>query len=176
MAFTYSKLAEVTVGSGGASTIDFTNIPQNYTDLVVKCSTRDTGNNAGRSYVYLQFNGNTGANYTYKWIAGYDSNQTLSTGGTGSVQTLVGVTADVGATSSTFGNYEIYIPNYTSSTAKSLSADAVSENNSSSSWMNLMSASLWSITSVINRITLNAGTTSFAQYSTATLYGVKAEV
>ena len=39
---TMTKLATVTVGSGGSSTITFSNIPQNYTDLVVKASLRGT--------------------------------------------------------------------------------------------------------------------------------------
>ena len=40
MAFTYSKLAESTVGVSGAAFIDFNNIPQNYTDLVLLYSAR----------------------------------------------------------------------------------------------------------------------------------------
>ena len=34
MATTFFKIASATVGSGGASSIDFTSIPQTYTDLV----------------------------------------------------------------------------------------------------------------------------------------------
>ena len=40
MATTFTKIASVTVGSGGASSIDFTSIPSTYTDLCVKLSTR----------------------------------------------------------------------------------------------------------------------------------------
>ena len=36
MANTYVAIATVTVGSGGAASIDFTSIPATYTDLVVK--------------------------------------------------------------------------------------------------------------------------------------------
>jgi hypothetical protein len=41
MAYTYSKIASVTIGSGGSSSINFIAIPQNYTDLILKLSARD---------------------------------------------------------------------------------------------------------------------------------------
>jgi hypothetical protein len=40
MALTYTAIKTVTVGSGGAANIDFTSIPQTYTDLVLKVSAR----------------------------------------------------------------------------------------------------------------------------------------
>ena len=56
-------ISSVTVGSGGASSIDFTSIPQTYTDLVVRWSTRGT---AATVYdqVYVKFN-NTTSNLSY---------------------------------------------------------------------------------------------------------------
>ena len=41
MALTYTALASVTVGSGGAANIEFTSIPGTYTDLVMLVSLRD---------------------------------------------------------------------------------------------------------------------------------------
>ena len=57
MAFTYSKLAEVTLASS-ASTIAFNNIPQNYTDLKVVMSTRDTYA-AVSAALFVSMNGTT---------------------------------------------------------------------------------------------------------------------
>ena len=80
--------------------------------------------------------------------------------------------AGANATANTFGNSEIYIPNYTGSNYKSISADSVSENNASAAYANLF-AGLWSNTAAINQITLIPGASAnFAQYSTATLYGI----
>ena len=42
MPTTFTKIASVSVGAGGASSIDFTSIPSTYTDLVVKVSYRTT--------------------------------------------------------------------------------------------------------------------------------------
>jgi hypothetical protein len=40
MANTYEAIATVTVGSGGATDIEFTSIPGTYTDLLIKSSLR----------------------------------------------------------------------------------------------------------------------------------------
>lgn len=168
MAFTYSKLAEVTVGSGGASSIDFNNIPQNYNDLVIKISGRGSAS-ALTSVVSILLNGSS-TNFTNKYVAG--SGASASTGG---VVQFVGDFPAATSTASTFSNTEIYIPNYTSSANKSFSVDHIHETNGTTAYAEL-SAGLWSNVTFITNITLSIASGTFVQYSTATLYGVKAEV
>ena len=55
MATTFTKIASVSVGSGGAATMSFTSIPSTYTDIVVKLSARGDAGAISRS-VYLTFN------------------------------------------------------------------------------------------------------------------------
>jgi hypothetical protein len=71
-----------------------------------------------------------------------------------------------------FGNNIIYIPNYASSNYKSLSVDAVPEENGTQTYM-ILSAGLWSSSSAITSLKLvpNIGP-NFVQYSTAYLYGI----
>jgi hypothetical protein len=77
-------------------------------------------------------------------------------------------------TANTFGNFELYIPNYAGSTNKSVSSDYVNENNATGGISYGLLANLWSNTAAINAISLSIyGGTNFAQYSTAYLYGVK---
>jgi len=71
------------------------------------------------------------------------------------------------------GSVGIYIPNYTSSNAKSASIDGVSENNATASYQTI-DAFLWNDTSAITSITLTLSGGNFAQYSSASLYGVTA--
>lgn len=169
MANTYELIASVTVGAGGASSIDFTSIPATYTDLVVMISAR--GSNAAQ-YVdaYLRFNGSS-TNYSGKSLVGSGS-----TVGSYSEPTT-GIRIDVDAasnTASTFSNHFVYIPNYTSSNYKSASVDAVYESNTSSNNQLWFIGNLWSNTAAINQVTFVAGSSSsFVQYSTAYLYGVK---
>jgi hypothetical protein len=166
MAFTHSLLASTTVGSGGASTIDFTNIPQNYTDLVLKISGRL---NYAATAVGIQFGFNgqaAGTSITGKTIQGSGSSA-------GSYSAWQPNIDSASATANTFGSVDIYIPNYTSSNNKSASSNSVQEDNSSTAYAE-MHAALWSNTSAINRITITPNSGSFVQYSTAYLYGIRA--
>ena len=163
MANTYKKIASVTVGAGGASSIDFTSIPATYTDLVVKVSARDTTANGE---FYLRFNSST-TNYSDKWLYGTGSSASSTT------NTKIDLfLASSGYTANTFGSTDIYIPNYRSSNYKSTSADSVQENNATASYA-LLDAGLWSDTSAITSVNLIPAGGTFAQYSSATLYGIK---
>lgn len=178
MAYTYSKIASYTVGSGGISSIDFIAIPQNYTDLVVKTSTRSNRASATADNILLQFNGNTSSVYSLRYLEGNGSSvSSVSVGSSTSL--IVEYTNAAGSTSSTFENGEFYIPNYTNtSNAKSISSDSVVENNATLAYTYL-AAGLWNPTTqaAITSIKLfpQVGT-GFVQHSTATLYGIKAEL
>jgi len=166
---TYTQIGTaVVVGSGGAATIDFSSIPSTYTDLVLKVSLRGpTGYASDTMDTYLRFNGTT-TNYSDRLLYGTGSAiASLSETPTGINFRVVGQNS----TTSTFGNAEIYIANYAGSTNKSVSIDAVTENNATSV-LTQIEAGLWSNTAAINQITLVPFTTGFAQYSSAYLYGV----
>jgi hypothetical protein len=169
MANTYEAIATVTVGSGGAATMAFSSIPATYTDLLLKVSGR-SDYSSDRTNLNLDFNGLT-TNRSYRNVRGFDSN---SVGSVSASNSIVGYVPAATATSTTFGNTEIYIPNYASaSTYKSISADTTAENNSTTAWILGLFASLWSSNSAITSITLDLDDGNFVQYSTATLYGIK---
>jgi len=165
MANTFELISAVTVGSGGAASIDFTSIPSTYTDLCLKISGREA---TGTSLVFtMRINGST-ANQATRELRGSGSS---ATSGTNTIATID--QNGSGTTASTFGSGEVYIPNYANtSTYKSYSIDSVSENNATAAYMRL-SAGLWSSTSAINQLTLYASSGNIAEFSTAYLYGVK---
>jgi len=166
MANTYVAIASVTVGSGGVSSLDFQNIPQTYTDLILLVSARD---NRGFTFDNLapSFNGST-SNFTTNALYAY-SGVTAASGTGANYQYANGNSG----TASVFSNFQWYIPNYTSSNYKSWSNECVTEDNSSNNILSL-SANLWSNTAAIDRITLTpVNGTSLSQYTTATLYGIK---
>jgi hypothetical protein len=166
MADTFTKIATVTVGSGGASTIDFSSIPATYTDLCIKISARTTRSNITDA-ISLSLNG-LATNQTSRYLEG--SGTTATSSSLTSFRTLA---AGDSATANTFGNSEFYIPNYAGSTFKSASSDGVSENNATAGYAWLV-ANLWSATTAINQVTVtNVNSATFLQYSTATLYGIK---
>lgn len=169
MADTFSLIASYTVGSGGATSIDFVNIPNVYTDLVVKASIRTNRTTIGDG-VYLKLN-TSSANYSWRDIEGNGSSTALA--GYTNTTNYIFTTNATNSTTSTFGNAEFYIPNYTGTNSKAISADSATENNGSDGTL-VWNSALWSNTSAINAISLNPTSSwSFAQYSTAYLYGIK---
>ena len=168
MANTMTLIASSTVGVLGVSSIDFTSIPSTYTDLLLKVSVRTNRVVAG-STLGVKFNGSS-ASYSAKVIEG---SGTTAASFSSTSYIYGGTVPGLSATASTFGNLEIYIPNYAGSNYKSASSDAVMENNATQSYSDL-AASLWSNTAAINQITLAEDTAAtIVQYSTAYLYGIK---
>lgn len=165
MADTFKKIASVTVGAGGAASMNFTSIPATYTDLCIKFSARNTSTG---QYAFYRFNNDATSVYTARVLTGDGTSATSIT------NTFTGNIANISTstdTANTFGNGEIYILNYAGSTNKSSSVDAVNENNATLAYANL-TANLWANSAAINRIDLLPTVGNFAQYSTATLYGI----
>lgn len=165
---TMTLLSTVNVGSGGAATIDFTSIPQGYTDLVLKISARSTSTNGPYTWADLQLRPNgSSASLTARALLGFDTTvaSTVDTNPSGGF--LNGNTT----TANTFATVEAYIPNYAGSTFKSWSIDAATENNSAVA-IRWIGANVWSSTAAISSITLAPIQGSFVQYSTASLYGI----
>ena len=167
MANTYVQIATVTVGSGGAASMDFTSIPSTYTDLVLKISARTTRADISDA-ISLSLNG-VATNQTSRYLEGSGGGSSAASGSLTSFRTQASA---ANATASTFGNSEFYIPNYAGSTNKAASSDGVSENNAAAANAWLV-ANLWSSTAAINQITVtDLNSANFVQYSTATLYGI----
>ena len=168
MATTFTKIASVTVGSGGAASIDFTSIPSTYTDLCVKLSARMSNTELR---VRLSFNGSA-SGYSERMLYSNGSSAPESAARSGTY--ILWTYADgSGNTSNTFNNAEFYIPNYAGSNYKSVSIDNSNEQNGTTDQLMNLTAGLWSDTSAITSINFTNGTGNFAQYSTATLYGIK---
>jgi hypothetical protein len=158
----------VTVGAGGAASIEFSSIPSTFTDLQLLISSRDT--NAAVGYpLLLRFNGVT---------ASYSDRILYGTGGAVASTSHTNVTFGIElaqhpgstSTSNTFGNVVAYISNYAGSTNKVVSSDGVSENNAATAYPEIV-AGLWGSTSAISSIQL-FGNGNFVQNSTASLYGI----
>ena len=164
-------ITSVTVGSGGAASVTLPatgTIPQTYTDLQLVVSSRMSNSNV-EAYNTIRFNAST-SNYSGKYVVG-DGASASSGNSPGSG--VVTYTSGASTTSSTFGSYSVYIPNYTSSNYKSFSIDAVSENNATTAYA-ILNAGLWSDVSAITSIVLNdtVNSANFVSGSTFYLYGI----
>jgi hypothetical protein len=166
MANTFIQIGSVTVGSGGAATMDFTSIPATYTDLLLVCSSR-TASVASIDNLVIKPNGATTSQTAIR-LQGTGSAAASST-----ATSFPPVNNAATSTASTFTSTQIYFPNYSGSTNKSLSIDNVQEDNAATAYAQMW-AGLWSSTAAISSINLATSSGSnFVQHSTATLYGIK---
>lgn len=159
---TMTLISTITVGSGGAASIDFNSIPQTYTDLQLLLSVR-ASSTSGDSLL-IKLNGST-SNFTYRLLEGdtYVPNVASYSGSTGRIGFMPG-------TDYAYDSGNVYIPNYAGSTNKSISAEVMTEKNDTRSYQDI-TAMLWSNTAAITSLSLSSPVT-FGQYSTASLYGI----
>ena len=164
----YELIETVEVGSGGAASIEFTSIPQDGVDLLLKLALR-SNRAANQDSVKIQVNENTGSIYTHIRLVGNGS--TAVSGSFTGTAAFVAIAGN-SDTSNTFGNSEFLISNYTSSSNKSASSDETQENNATLA-NTVIRAVLIADTNPVTSIQLapNSGTL-FLQYSTASLYKI----
>jgi hypothetical protein len=166
----YVLLEKITVGAAGAASVTFANIPQTgYTDLVIKGSARSLRASDEDGLAF----GINGAGAT-NWVLLSGNGSSASTGTLSSLgfgAAFVGRIPGANATSNTFGNFELYLPNYTSSNQKSYLTDAVTETNGTTAYSSLLSA-YQSNTAAVSSVILLASNANLAANSTFYLYGV----
>jgi hypothetical protein len=168
----YQLIEHIEVGASAPTSIEFTGIPQDGVDLVLKVSLR-------HNQATLSANLGIGFN-NYSTAA---SAKTLfgdgASGLSFSTATINTPWAPAGnTTANTFGSASYYISNYSGSTAKSFSVDGVMENNLSganSVYFGIV-AGLWNSTAAITALRVDYPNASgFSQYSTASLYKITAD-
>lgn len=165
----YVLLQRIELNASAAS-VTFSNIPQSgYTDLKVVASARE--DSASNTELRMRINGNTSSVYSTRELRGTGSAvSSFSLSGTFAV---AGRQNTASSTASTFGNFEVYIPNYLSSSNKSFSSDSVTENNATLAYASLV-AGLFSDTTAISSLTFFAEVGNLAANSTFSLYGLAA--
>lgn len=165
---TYTLINKVTVGAGGAASISFTSIPGTYTDLLLRFSARSVSN-YGNTFTQTDMSLNSTGYNADRVLIGYNNSAGSNSGGVG---TTYGTTANT-ATANTFGNTDIYIPNYAGSSYKSTFSDGTAETNSATAAIVSLNATGFNVTSAVTSLALTAVAGNFAEYSTAYIYGIK---
>ena len=171
MAKAYTLIQAQTLTSSAAS-VTFSNIPQNYTDLIIKVSARTTRSDYAFGSHFITFNGSSASNYSYRYARGDGTNATsVNAASVAYILELYTMPSSTG-TASTFGNTELCIPNYTSGYNKSCSMDGVSEYNSATSNL-ILTTGYWAQTAAITSVTFTeANSNSYVAGSTFYLYGI----
>jgi hypothetical protein len=159
---TYEPLATATA-SGSQATISFTSISGSYTDLVLVTQTSYGAN--GKS-IGMQFNSDTGANYSYTYLLGNGSaaSSGRDTGNTGVAFAYIATAGQVDVSI-------VSIQNYSNSTTYKT---CLSRSNNAENRVQA-NVALWRSTSAITRIDVKSNDgTNYSSGSTFTLYGISA--
>jgi hypothetical protein len=174
-ATSFESIATVTVGSGGATSAEFTSIPATYSHLQVRLLGRDTRNASGDNFS-IQFNSDTNAaNYvSYHWILGDGS--TVSAGVVaGGVQGQIVIgevsTAQTSANIFSAGVFDILDYANTNKYKTVRNLNGLDKNGSGAL---TFSSGLWMSTNAITNIKIFGNNGNWAQYSHFALYGIKA--
>ena len=170
MATTCELIAKSVLGSNTAN-IQFTSIPATYDDLLLVCSLRTTRSGFAFDNVEITFNGST-SGYSERMLYGNGASA-ASYANTSAAKLVPIINPAANATSNTFSNSEIYIPNYAGSTNKSVSATDASETNASTAYIAAL-AGLWANTAAITSILIKSttGANDLVSGSSAYLYGI----
>ena len=162
-------LARVVVASGGAATISFTSIPQNYTDLIFVMSAKSSYSGTWADG-YMNFQDGTGTT-NYSWLKGdttgyaAENYNSLNTGVLSPYSAICSGTYNANI----FGVAVITIPNYTSSTFKSIIGEYGAQDASQNARVGF-GAGLWRNTAAVTSASFGVAT-GWVAGSSVTLYG-----
>jgi hypothetical protein len=167
------KISEVSVGSGGQASIEFSAIPQTYDHLMIKIITRaETG---GFSTLRMKFNTDTGSNYMYRYIQSDGVNN--ATGAREAAVASASNEATISQGGSQSANFyaggDMLILRYSSSDAKKMwFSEGWGEDANAQAYLRL-SHGAWTGADGISTITLTtAGSIDFNEFTKASLYGI----
>jgi hypothetical protein len=160
---TYEPIATTTLGSTQAS-ISFSSLGS-YTDLILVCNPINTS--AG-SDIGMQFNSDTGNNYSGTWING---NGTSASSSRITSYSYIPVLQPISGQSTVYsGQAIIQIMNYRNSTTYKTVLSRYDDAAKSTG----AEVGLWRNTAAITSVLMKPGTGSFAAGSTFTIYGIAA--
>jgi hypothetical protein len=161
MPATYDPIATQTLGSAAAS-VTFSSIPSTYTDLVLVFN----GTSLAASYLSLQYNSDTGANYSVTLMRGDGT-----TASSNRYSNINDIYASIGNTlQTTISNIIFQIQNYSNSTTNKTSISRTNQSTNATE----TGVGLWRNTAAINAIKILSPNANFATGSVFTLYGIKA--
>ena len=165
----FESIQTVTVGSGGQVSVTFSSIPSTYKHLQIRCLARSTYATT-QDNAYFIFNSDTSSSYAFHYL--YGTGATAAAGGL-ATQTKNLLDGEPGSSiaANIFGATVLDILNY-SNTNKYKTSRMLTGWDGNGSGNIALQSGLWQSTSTVNAITIT-NTSSFAQYSSFALYGIK---
>jgi hypothetical protein len=156
----YYSIATTTLGTATAS-ITFSSIPSTYTHLELRMKTVTSG----LGWVTVVFNSDTGNNYSWHELRGDGSSASASAAGNaGNISAYL--------QSSQQGSGVFSVLDY-ANTGKYKTAKTLGGYDDNGSGYVTQTSGVWRNTAAITSITITHSTSSYSQYSSFALYGIK---
>lgn len=168
-ATSYESIATVTVGSGGASTVEFTNIPSTYTHLQVRSISQTSSTSNTDSYIRLGYGGTYYAT-SYRHLLYGDGSSAAAVAASGEAYILFTTKS---SSTSTFSADILDILDY-ANTNKYKTIRGLDGRDLNGSGQIAITSALWAYTNAVDRIELKPFNGNFTQYTHFALYGIKA--
>jgi hypothetical protein len=165
------NLQTVTVGAGGAASIDFTSIPTGFQHLHVRYLARSDGA-GGLGTLLIRFNSDTGNNYSQHYLYGTGATAAASAS-VSQPQTVGSLYAASTAGASMFGGGSVDILDYAVTSKNTVSRSFGGVDLNGSGEVSIVSG-VWMNTSAVTSINIRTQGGNFVQHTTAALYGVVA--
>jgi hypothetical protein len=164
----YESIATVTVGAGGAATITFSSIPATYKHLQI----RYIGLTATQANVSMTFNNDTASNYSSHQVQGNGASVVSDASTSAAAMFLLGLIS-VSSTSPVASIIDIldYADTNKYKTVRALTGQDNNASGTATDWRISLNSGNWRSTSAITRLDLSG--TTFAEYSSFALYGIK---
>lgn len=164
-------IATQLVGVGGSAALTFSNIPQGYKHLQIR--------GIGRSnrvdnweYVQMQFNGDTGTNYTRHFLDGDGTGGGAGAYGNGAMSSVLMIYgAGNSQAANAYGGFVIDILDYSDSTKKKVVKSHLGTDDNSAGHISFNSA-LWNSTAPITSLKFFM-ITNMLQNTRVSLYGIR---
>lgn len=169
MAITYEPIATYTAGAGGVTSFSFTSIPQTFTDLRVVFSMRKK---SAPSDVYGTFIFNNDITTAYGYMRWYATSTTAIQRGSNGADYQPGQATLTSATIPAVHTIDIF--GYSDATIKKTSIWTLNQNTGATGSYIIYPASFNTNTAITSIQITDAFGQGFGEYSTATLYGIKA--
>jgi hypothetical protein len=172
LASSFESIQTITVGSATPS-VTFSSIPSTFKHLQVRSINRDSTSAYVSNDLYMNFNGDTGSNYSVHRLYGTGSSVAVDNV-VNSTYMLIGQQATSLATSTIFGANVIDILDYTD-TNKNKTARGLGgvDLNGNTDGRIMFQSGLWRNTTSVTSITFRAATGNLAVGSSFALYGIK---
>lgn len=166
---TYTLIQRNTL-TASASSITLSSIPQTFTDLVVKISSRcDVATTQANSFIRPN-----AATTGYREVAWYFYNGTVYTTTAASTSIYYSYATGANTLANTYSSNEIYISNYSSTTLfKQFSVDSTVENNNTGTgYVIINDGGTWASASQMTSLYLSPESGNYIAGTTVSLYGI----